>query len=80
MPFGLCSVPKYSTLADAVEWVLREQGVQFVVHYFASQLRGNSNNQRVLSIRQRIELLNYNNNYKAIVLLNAKIGFLEAKW
>ena len=34
MPFGLCSAPKiFTALADAVEWVLRERGVQFVIHY-----------------------------------------------
>ena len=34
MPFGLRSAPKiFTALADAVEWVLRERDVQFVIHY-----------------------------------------------
>jgi len=34
IPFGLCSAPKiFTALADAVEWVLREGGVWFVIHY-----------------------------------------------
>ena len=34
MAFGLHSAPKlFTALADAVEWVLRERGIQFVIHY-----------------------------------------------
>jgi len=34
MPFGLNLAPKiFTALADAIEWVLREWGVQFVIHY-----------------------------------------------
>ena len=34
MPIELCSAPKiFTALADAVEWVLREQGLWFVIHY-----------------------------------------------
>ena len=39
MPFGLRLAPKiFAILADAVMWVLRQQGVEFVIHYYASQL------------------------------------------
>ena len=39
MPFGLSLAPKiFTILADAVIWVLRQQGVEFVIHYYASQL------------------------------------------
>ena len=34
MPFGLRSAPKiFTALADAVEWVLQQRGVRFVIHY-----------------------------------------------
>ena len=34
LPFGLRSAPKISTaIADAVEWVLKQRGVQFIIHY-----------------------------------------------
>jgi len=34
MPFGVRSAPKiFTALADAVEWVLKERGVKFVIHY-----------------------------------------------
>ena len=35
LPFGLRSAPKIFTtaIADAVEWISREEGVQFVIHY-----------------------------------------------
>ena len=34
LPFGLRSAPKiFSALADAAEWIVRQQGVEFVIHY-----------------------------------------------
>ena len=34
LPFGLRSAPKiFTAIADAVEWIAREEGVQFVIHY-----------------------------------------------
>ena len=34
LPFGLRSAPKiFSALADAAEWIVRQQGVEFVMHY-----------------------------------------------
>lgn len=34
LPFGLWSAPKiFTAVADAVEWIVRQQGVQFVIHY-----------------------------------------------
>ena len=34
LPFGLRSAPKiFSAVADALEWILRKQGVQFIDHY-----------------------------------------------
>jgi hypothetical protein len=34
LPFGLLSAPKiFTTLADAAVWILRQHGVNFVIHY-----------------------------------------------
>lgn len=34
LPFGLHSAPKiFMAIADAVEWVVRQEGVHFVIHY-----------------------------------------------
>ena len=34
LPVNLQSAPKiFSTLADAAEWMVRQQGVEFVIHY-----------------------------------------------
>ena len=34
LPFGLRSAPKiFTAVADVVEWIVREEGVDFVVHY-----------------------------------------------
>ena len=34
LPFGLRSAPKvFTALADAIEWIARKNGVQFVIHY-----------------------------------------------
>lgn len=34
LPFGLRSAPKiFTAVADAVEWILRSEGVNFVIHY-----------------------------------------------
>lgn len=34
LPFGLRSAPKiFTAVADAVEWILRKEGVNFVIHY-----------------------------------------------
>lgn len=34
LPFGLRSAPKiFSAIADAAEWIVRQQGVEFVIHY-----------------------------------------------
>ncbi len=34
LPFGLWSAPKiFTAIADAVEWIAREQGVRFAIHY-----------------------------------------------
>ena len=33
LPFGLCSAPKiFTTIADAVEWIVRQEGVKFAIH------------------------------------------------
>ena len=32
--FGLWSAPKiFTAIADAVEWIVRQQGVEFIMHY-----------------------------------------------
>ena len=34
LPFGLRSTPKiFTTVADAAEWILKAEGVKFVIHY-----------------------------------------------
>ena len=34
LPFGLRSAPKiFTALADAAEWIARQRGVEFVIHY-----------------------------------------------
>ena len=34
LPFGLWSAPKiFTALADAMEWVVRQEGVDFIIHY-----------------------------------------------
>lgn len=34
LPFGLRSAPKiFTAIADAVEWVVKQEGVDFVLHY-----------------------------------------------
>ena len=34
LPFGLRSIPKiFMAVADAVEWITRADGVDFLVHY-----------------------------------------------
>lgn len=34
LPFGLRSAPKiFTALADVAEWIVRQQGVEFIVHY-----------------------------------------------
>ena len=34
LPFGLRSVPKiFTAIADALEWILKHQGVSFILHY-----------------------------------------------
>ena len=34
LPFGLRSAPKiFTALADALEWVVRQEGVDFIIHY-----------------------------------------------
>ena len=34
LPFGLRSAPKiFNALADAVEWILRQEGIEVVLHY-----------------------------------------------
>lgn len=34
LPFGLWSAPKiFTSVADAVEWVVRQEGVDFILHY-----------------------------------------------
>jgi len=34
LPFGLCSAPKiFTAVADAVEWILKDEGVRFAIHY-----------------------------------------------
>ena len=34
LPFGLCSTPKiFTAVADAVEWIGRQEGVWFIIHY-----------------------------------------------
>ena len=34
LPFGLRSAPKlFNILADALEWILKQQGVSFLIHY-----------------------------------------------
>lgn len=39
LPFGLRSAPKiFTALADAAEWIMRQSGVQFVLHYLDDYL------------------------------------------
>ena len=34
LPFGLRSAPKiFTAIADAAEWIVRQQGVEFIIHY-----------------------------------------------
>ena len=34
LPFGLLLAPKiFTTLADAAEWMVRQQGMEFVINY-----------------------------------------------
>ena len=34
LPFGLRSAPKiFTALADAAEWMVRREGVEFIIHY-----------------------------------------------
>ena len=50
LPFGLRSAPKiFTAIADAAEWIVRQQGVEFILHYLddflvvtaAEECRGN---------------------------------------
>ena len=39
LPFGLRSVPKiFTTMADAAEWIARQQGVTTILHYLDDYL------------------------------------------
>ena len=39
LPFGLWSAPKLLTaLADAVQWLIKEKGVDFCIHYLDDYL------------------------------------------
>ena len=39
LPFGLRSAPKiFTAIADAAEWIARQQGIQFVIHYLDDYL------------------------------------------
>ena len=39
LPFGLCSAPKiFTAVADAAEWILRQEGVDVVLHYLDDYL------------------------------------------
>ena len=41
LPFGLRSDPKiFTALADAAEWITRQEGVEFVIHYLDDLLMG----------------------------------------
>ena len=34
LPFGLCSAPKvYNALADSLEWILHDMGIEYTLHY-----------------------------------------------
>ena len=34
LPFGLRSAPKiFTAIADTAEWIVKQQGVEFVIHY-----------------------------------------------
>ena len=34
LPFGLHSAPKiFTAIADAVEWIAQQEGVEFIIHY-----------------------------------------------
>ena len=34
LPFGLRSAPKiFTAIADAAEWIVKQQGVEFIIHY-----------------------------------------------
>ena len=34
LPFGLCSTSKiFTAIADAAEWIVRQQGVEFILYY-----------------------------------------------
>ena len=39
LPFGLRSAPKiFTAVADAVEWIVKQEGVQFIIHYLDDYL------------------------------------------
>ena len=66
LPFGLRSAPKiFTAVADAVEWIARSEGVDFVIHYLDDFLvmgdPGSSGCavalQKLLEIFQRLGLL-----------------------
>ena len=41
LPFGLRSAPKiFTALVDAAEWIVRQQGENFVIHYLDNTLLG----------------------------------------
>ena len=57
LPFGLRSAPKiFTALADAVEWVLRWRGVQFVIHYLDDFFMAGSANYATCSAQLQIVL------------------------
>ena len=51
LPFGLHSAPKiFTALADAAEWIIQREGVEFIIHYLNDFLlmgRPESDNCRV---------------------------------
>ena len=39
IPFGLSSAPKiFTAIADAAEWIVRQQGVESIIHYLDDSL------------------------------------------
>ena len=65
LPFGLCSAPKiFTAVADALEWVAKQEGVDLIMHYLDDYLllappgsvRGEEDLQVLLGIFERLHI------------------------
>ena len=56
LPFGLCSAPKiFNTLADALEWLVKREGVESVLHYLDDFLLVGNNRDSCLEALQALQ-------------------------